>query len=843
MRKGKEMKKKILSLTLVLFFIVLASLIVKSFPEIAAEFYGTATINWTNASIGSNVSAYDSDGVLCGQFIVSNKGHYGLLSCNGDDNETLIDEGAELNDNITFYVNNERAVLFGNTSWQSRTFKYVNVSAQNYPPYFEHNLTHQYVNETLTLLYDINCSDLNYWDNLTYYDNTSFFNISLTTGLINWTPIDAQVGNHSIEIICSDGRLNTSGILNITVYDVENAPVLDPIGNQIAVEGELFTYNVTASDPDNDNLTYSSNTTIFVINPGTGLINFTPTLANVGNHTINISVSDGLLIDYEVIHFRIVRGPYCGDGVCDVGENCYNCPEDCGPCPSVPTVPGTGEGEGVEGETEIGRRIYPSVCHERWECTDWSECYPEGYQTRRCIDLNKCGTTKKKPDERQECIYIGTCSDGIQNCHDGLCEEGIDCGGPCKPCPTPPSCFDGIQNCHDGLCEEGIDCGGPCPPCEIKKYAKIPFLEKPLCIAGYPWILLILVSIIMTLTTAGDRIYIKKITKREIKEYRKKMLRYRKVRHRLYALSIAACSIILIISFFIYLNQCKEASWLFYFWVPLVIILGVTTLTYLNKKWKYDEFRKKREEKRLIETDKREKESLIKIEEKTLLKLELNIGRKIYNSISLLEFNEDIINLFKDIYRSIRNLTKIREDILKSLETSQETKELINKLNSDEILINISKKYFEFSEILNNIKNLSRELAKKRIKDKKINNLIKEFMFNVTEISADKHIMMVIKSDKKLAEIYNVFVDVYRYYKEQIDKKQNSQDDIIRIEKEFKKEIESISNNSSIMKKVEDNDKLTFFYNRLVDLYNSYKKKEEIYSGMKNLENDKQELV
>ena len=53
-----------------------------------------------------------------------------------------------------------------------------------------------------------------------------------------------------------------------------------------------------------------------------------------------------------------------------------------------------------------------------------------------------------------------SCFDGIQNCHDGLCEMGVDCGGPCKPCP---SCTDGIQN--QG--EEGIDCGGPCPPCPV----------------------------------------------------------------------------------------------------------------------------------------------------------------------------------------------------------------------------------------------------------------------------------------------------------------------------------------------------------------------------------------
>jgi hypothetical protein len=47
-----------------------------------------------------------------------------------------------------------------------------------------------------------------------------------------------------------------------------------------------------------------------------------------------------------------------------------------------------------------------------------------------------------------------TCTDGIQN----QGETGIDCGGPCSPCPT---CSDGIQN--QG--ETGIDCGGPCQPC------------------------------------------------------------------------------------------------------------------------------------------------------------------------------------------------------------------------------------------------------------------------------------------------------------------------------------------------------------------------------------------
>ncbi len=51
-----------------------------------------------------------------------------------------------------------------------------------------------------------------------------------------------------------------------------------------------------------------------------------------------------------------------------------------------------------------------------------------------------------------------SCFDGIENCHDGLCESGVDCGGPCNACP---SCSDRIQN--QG--ETGMDCGGPCNAC------------------------------------------------------------------------------------------------------------------------------------------------------------------------------------------------------------------------------------------------------------------------------------------------------------------------------------------------------------------------------------------
>ncbi len=114
------------------------------------------------------------------------------------------------------------------------------------------------------------------------------------------------------------------------------------------------------------------------------------------------------------------------------------------------------------------------VCVPNWKCTPWSECIG-GSQVRSCIDINYCGINDSKPETKRSCT-TASCYDDVQNCHDGSCEEGIDCGGPCTPCPT---CFDEIQNCHDGSCEEGIDCGGPCIPCGLKTVKELQFIKSP----------------------------------------------------------------------------------------------------------------------------------------------------------------------------------------------------------------------------------------------------------------------------------------------------------------------------------------------------------------------------
>ncbi len=74
----------------------------------------------------------------------------------------------------------------------------------------------------------------------------------------------------------------------------------------------------------------------------------------------------------------------------------------------------------------------PNDCIEEWECTAWDECRYDNTQTRTCTELSACNTENNQPAIIQDCTYIPTCNDGIQN----QGEIGIDCGGPCLPCDT-----------------------------------------------------------------------------------------------------------------------------------------------------------------------------------------------------------------------------------------------------------------------------------------------------------------------------------------------------------------------------------------------------------------------
>ncbi|KKW32106.1 MAG: Ig family protein, partial [Candidatus Uhrbacteria bacterium GW2011_GWA2_53_10] len=173
----------------------------------------------------------------------------------------------------------------------------LNIININGPPQF--NATNQTLYVDIAFTYDLNATDpdneiMAGFDTLTYYDNASVFDINPSTGVITFTPSQAQLGAHPINISVDDGIVNVS---NLVIFNItqNSAPNMSAIGNKNATEGIIFRMNATATDADNDSLTFSSNFSAFSIfhfNSTAANLSFLPLQSHVGNHSVRITVTD-----------------------------------------------------------------------------------------------------------------------------------------------------------------------------------------------------------------------------------------------------------------------------------------------------------------------------------------------------------------------------------------------------------------------------------------------------------------------------------------------------------------------------------------------------------------------
>jgi hypothetical protein len=152
-------------------------------------------------------------------------------------------------------------------------------------------------------------------DTLTYSLTTDTeptdMTINSTTGLINWTP--ASIGYYDVTVRVSDGSLSDTQSFTIHVEEesepTNQAPNITSNPITSATVDQAYTYNVDATDPDGDTLTYSLTTTKptgMTINSTTGLINWTPN--STGDYNVTVKVSDGDLIDTQSFTITVGDG-------------------------------------------------------------------------------------------------------------------------------------------------------------------------------------------------------------------------------------------------------------------------------------------------------------------------------------------------------------------------------------------------------------------------------------------------------------------------------------------------------------------------------------------------------
>jgi hypothetical protein len=148
-----------------------------------------------------------------------------------------------------------------------------------------------------------------------------------------------------------------------------------------------------------------------------------------------ISYENGTLV-FTVPHWTIYSSDeaYCGDSLCNADETCSSCSSDCGGCSSEDSSGSSGGGGGSSKKYECNDRKdndgdslvdYPNdpgcsdknddseidlieECDEKWVCSSWNppDCTENKTQTRTCLDVNNCNTTRYREPVIRSCSFI-----------------------------------------------------------------------------------------------------------------------------------------------------------------------------------------------------------------------------------------------------------------------------------------------------------------------------------------------------------------------------------------------------------------------------------------------------
>ena len=132
---------------------------------------------------------------------------------------------------------------------------------------------------------------------------------------LEWSPESEAEGNHSVLVRVEDGR-GGSDELQFTLAAIEQPANRPPEVSSIpVVDGNVnqdYEYQVVASDPDGDNLTYSVTAPEGLEIDSAGKITWTPSNEQVGLHEVIVGVSDGEGGEVEQ-HYSILVQPEVGN--------------------------------------------------------------------------------------------------------------------------------------------------------------------------------------------------------------------------------------------------------------------------------------------------------------------------------------------------------------------------------------------------------------------------------------------------------------------------------------------------------------------------------------------------
>jgi hypothetical protein len=128
-----------------------------------------------------------------------------------------------------------------------------------------------------------------------FSDFTELFDINPATGEISFMPEVSDAGVHNIIITAKDDKENEAQqVMRLEIVKDNMAPLMNRILDQNVSIGSVFRHNVIATDLDGKIVLYAVETSLkeLKISPFTGEIEFSPTIADIGKHTVTVAAVD-----------------------------------------------------------------------------------------------------------------------------------------------------------------------------------------------------------------------------------------------------------------------------------------------------------------------------------------------------------------------------------------------------------------------------------------------------------------------------------------------------------------------------------------------------------------------
>jgi predicted DNA-binding protein YlxM (UPF0122 family) len=271
-----------------------------------------------------------------------------------------------------------------------------------------------------------------------------------------------------------------------------------------------------------------------------------------------------------------------------------------------------------------------------------------------------------------------------------------------------------------------------------------------------------------------------------------------------------------------------------YVWVPISLIILIPFIVSTSiRHYQYYEYRKKKKEEILLQTHRKQIRELIRKEDELLLDLGRKLKSRIYNLVRTDKFDNFVkfYNEVKPIYSDLTNLQKIYKEKIKGFEIDNNIKKKISLLVINKFLIKAAKEYPEFKVVLNSLRFL------KKCKEKDSFDIEEKFLNDIRNLSTP-YLISIIKSNPKLVFVYNNLVDLYEYYKNKHSILEEKEQKLVENEKLFCKKVEKLVEDKLIIERIKTDHAMVIIYNSLIELYDHYKKKHELYRRMRELKHE-----